>query len=166
SDNAANRNGNARWPRLEEQIAMSRAKKALVVAVVAALGLWGCAKGPGNGAATAERTKMLEQKINKLEEDFRAAATAPHQVPQKPAAAEDQRARLEKEVAQLALVVKERDDLRRQITVRTSERDAVQVQYDQFRKAIREVLGQAETAAGTSVPQPVSSAAGVVPGNS
>jgi septal ring factor EnvC (AmiA/AmiB activator) len=118
---------------------MSRAKKALVVAVVAAFGLWGCAQGPGS-----ENNRALEAKVRKLEEDFKAAATARDQVRQKLAAVEEQGNKLQQ---QLAEVVKDRDGLRQQVAVRTSERDALQVQYDQFRKAIRDLVGQADTVA-------------------
>src|SRR5262245_27482644 len=145
---------------------MTRLKKVLVVAVVATLGLWGCGKGPGVHGSGNGDPKALEQKLTKLEGDFRVAAAARDQARQKLAAAEEQRNRLQKEVAQLARVLKERDDLRQQVTVSTGERDALQVQFDQFRKAIREVLGQAE-AAGSSLQQPVTSATTpAVPGNS
>jgi septal ring factor EnvC (AmiA/AmiB activator) len=122
---------------------MSRTSKALVVAIVAGFGLWGCAKGTGG----ADRTQVLEKKVAQLEEDFRAAAVARDQVRQKLTAAEEHGARLEHEVAQLRLVVKERDELRRQLTTRTGERDTLQVQYDQFRRSLRDLLGQAEAAA-------------------
>jgi septal ring factor EnvC (AmiA/AmiB activator) len=131
---------------------MCRAKKALVVAVVAALGLWGCAKGPGLG----DNTRTLEVKVRKLEEDFKAAATARDQVRQKLAAVEEQGNKLQQ---QLARVIQERDGLRQQVVVRTSERDALQGQYDQFRKALRELVGQADTsAAGAATQQPVTAA--------
>jgi chromosome segregation ATPase len=134
---------------------MIRVKKALVVAVVAALGLWGCARGPaGNGNASGEKAKALEQKVSKLEEDFRVAATARDQARQRLTALEEQRAQLEKEMTRLKGAVKERDDLRQQVAVRTTERDALQSQYDQFRKAIRDLVGQAEAASAPSLSQP------------
>src|ERR1700687_2218733 len=57
----------------KEQTTMSRANKALVLLVVAALGLWGCAQGPAN---SAEKIKALEGKVVNLEEDYKAAASA------------------------------------------------------------------------------------------
>jgi hypothetical protein len=136
--------------RLEESSNMSRAKRALVVAAVVTLGLWGCARGPGQGVASAERVKALEAKINKLEDDFRAAATARDQARQKLNALDEQKNQLQQEVIQLTKVVKERDQLRTQVTLRTSERDSLQNQYDQFRKSIRDLLGQAEAGSGSS----------------
>jgi uncharacterized coiled-coil DUF342 family protein len=134
---------------------MSGVNKALVVAIVATLGLWGCARGPVNGPGAAERIKSLEYKVAKLEDDFRAAAAARDQV----------RKKLDQEVARLQITVKERDDLRKQLTVRTTERDTVQTQYDQFRKGLRDLLGQMDAAAaGTS--QSITATAAVVPGKS
>jgi chromosome segregation ATPase len=119
---------------------MSRAHKALVVTIVSALGLWGCAQGAGD--ATVQRTKALEEKVASLDEAFRAAV----------AERDDFRTKLEKEMAQLRLVIKERDDLRRQVETRTGERDAVQGQYDQFRQSLKNLLGQAETASRQTQP--------------
>jgi septal ring factor EnvC (AmiA/AmiB activator) len=135
---------------------MSRANKAVIVAVVATFGLWGCARGPSTvGAAGAERIKALEVKIAKMEEDFRAAAAARDNFRQRLAGVEQQRAALEQEVAALRVTVRERDDLRKQLVVRTGERDTLQVQYDQFRKGLRDLLGQAEAAASGATTQPV-----------
>jgi chromosome segregation ATPase len=120
---------------------MSPANKALIVALIGTLGLWGCAKGPSN-AGTAERVKALEAKLMKLEEDFRAVASARDQVRQKLTVVEEQK----------NLLQKEREELKLQITTRTGERDALQVQYDQFRKALKDLLGQAEAKAFSSEP--------------
>ncbi|HEV3204696.1 MAG TPA: hypothetical protein VGY77_09940 [Gemmataceae bacterium] len=120
---------------------MSPANKALIVALIGTLGLWGCSKGPSN-AGTAERVKALEAKLIRLEEDFRAVASARDQVRQKLTVVEEQKNQLHKE----------REELTLQITTRTGERDALQVQYDQFRRAIKDLLGQAESKALSSDP--------------
>jgi septal ring factor EnvC (AmiA/AmiB activator) len=138
---------------------MNRVNKGLVLTVVASLGLWGCAKGPSSAAATADRIKALEYKYGKLEEDFRAAAAARDSLRQKLTSSEEQ---LQKEVDQLRGVVKVRDELRVQLATRTGERDAIQVQYDQFRKGLRDLLGQAESALGTSTTPPATAAATTV----
>jgi predicted nuclease with TOPRIM domain len=130
---------------------MSRANKGLVLAVAALLGLWGCARGPANSAATAERIKALETKNSKLEEDFRAAAASRDVLRQRVSAVENQ---LQKEVDLHRAAAKVRDEIRAQLTVRTGERDALQVQYDQFRKGLRDLLGQAEAALSSSSPPP------------
>jgi septal ring factor EnvC (AmiA/AmiB activator) len=140
---------------------MSLGKKALVVAIVSLLGLWGCAKGPSNGSAAAERIKFLEGKISKLESDFRAVASARDQIKSQLATLEEQHNQLQQEVAKIQ---KERGILRAQVVARTGERDALQVQYDQFRKAIKDAIGQAEAAALPLNPQPVTASGTGTPG--
>ena len=118
---------------------MSRANKALVVLVVASLGLWGCARGPGNGSVSLERIKALETKISKLEDDFRASVAVRDQLRKKLASVEEERGQLNKD----------REDLRQQL-------NTVQDRFDQFRKGVKNLLGQAEQSA-TPVTQPVTS---------
>jgi len=121
---------------------MTSAKKALALFVVACVGLWGCARGPGSTSG-AERIRALESRIAHLEEDFKLAASARDKLRQKVAEVDKQRAK----------VCKERDDLQQLLTSRTTERDCIQGQYEQFRKNIRGLLGQAEAAANSpSVP--------------
>jgi septal ring factor EnvC (AmiA/AmiB activator) len=124
---------------------MSRAERALIVLVLASLGVWGCAQGPTNGAASAERVRALENKIAKLEDDFRAAVAVRDQLRKKLSTSEEEKSNLGHQVDSLQVVVRERDELRRQLTTRTAERDNVQTQFDQFRKGIKTLLGQAET---------------------
>jgi chromosome segregation ATPase len=131
---------------------MTRANKALVVMVTAVLGLWGCAQGPANSAsASPERIKALEGKCGKLEDDYRAVASARDQLRKKLAAAEEDRARTQQELNKRQGVIKERDELRQQLTARTTERDTVQGQFEHFRKGIKTLLGQAE-ASNTAAP--------------
>lgn len=120
---------------------------ALAVAVVC---VWGCAQGPSGGsAAEAERIKALEAKNARLQEDYRAAAVARDQLRQKLAAAEEMCAQTQQDLEQMREVAKECEDLKQQVLARTSERDSVQGQFEQFRSEIRKLLGQAETAART-----------------
>jgi uncharacterized coiled-coil DUF342 family protein len=142
---------------------MIRLKTAFLMAVVAALGLWGCARGPSGNGAAGEKVKALEQKVSKLEDDFRVAAAARDRARQRLTVVEEQRGQLQKEVTQLKDTVKECDDLRHQVAARTTERDTLQVQYDQFRKAIRDLVGQAETAGGPSLQPATVTAAATTP---
>jgi chromosome segregation ATPase len=148
---------------------MTRAKKMLVVLIVATLGIWGCTQGPSpnSPAGLAERVKALEAKNSKLEDDFRAAAAARDQVRKKLAAAEEQERVVQQEKQsveqQIETLTRERDELKQQITQRTSERDQMVTQYEQFRKNIRDLLGQAEAGIAKPAQQPVTSAAAVVP---
>src|SRR5262245_10107625 len=144
---------------------MSRAKRAFAVLVVASLGLWGCAQGTGNGVVSVERMRALETKNAKLEDDFRAALTVRDQLKKKLVALEEQREHLDKQVEQLQVAAKDRDDLRQQLTARTGERDNAQTQFEQFRKNIRNLLGQVE-ASNTDTPAgpPVTSVPSEGPG--
>jgi TolA-binding protein len=115
---------------------MMRVTRAVAVLFVALVGLWGCAQGP-NAAAQAERIKSLEAKNTRLEADFRAAAGSRDQLRQ-------QLTQAEEHIQRLQLVVKERDELKVQLKVRTTERDQVAAQYESFRKSLKDLVGQAE----------------------
>jgi chromosome segregation ATPase len=132
---------------------MTRANKALVVMVIGVLGLWGCAQGPASGtSASLERIKALEGKCTKLEDDYRAVASARDQLRKRLASAEEERARVQQELNLRQGVMKERDDLKGQLA-------ATQGQFEQFRKSLRTLLGQAESAASATPAQPTASTA-------
>ena len=116
---------------------MTRATRTISVLFIALLGVWGCAQGP-SAAALAERVKTLEGKNARLEADFRAAAGSRDEYKAKLARAEDH-------IQKLQVVVKERDELKVSLKVRTTERDQVAAQYEQFRKTLRDLVGQAES---------------------
>jgi septal ring factor EnvC (AmiA/AmiB activator) len=133
---------------------MTRANKALVVLVVALLGLWGCAQHPGH--AGGDRLKAAEAKLAQLEEDYRVVTAARDQVRKKLADVEAQRAKLQQDLEeQQQNLGKERDDLKQQLGTRTAERDAVQGQFENFRKSVRSLLNQADTAATGASTAPV-----------
>jgi septal ring factor EnvC (AmiA/AmiB activator) len=142
---------------------MNPGTRALIVLVVASLGAWGCAQGPANGPTSAERIRALENKISRLEDDFRTAVVVRDQLKKKVSTLEEEKVQ---QIDRLQAVVKERDDLKQQLASRTNERDNLQVQFDQFRKGIKTLLGQAEVA--LTAARPVSSVAATppVPGKS
>jgi TolA-binding protein len=143
---------------------MNRASKALIVVAVAALGIWGCAQGPANShAAQAERLRALEGKCGKLEEDYRAVAGARDQFRKRVATLEEERGKLQQELAVQNALLQERDELRRQVASRTGERDALQARCDRMKKGLQSLLGQDDAAAPASTP-PVTSAAEVTQG--
>lgn len=145
---------------------MSSAKSALIALIVAILGIWGCARNPG-GASDADRIRSLEARSVKLEDDFRSAASARDQVRKKLAAAEEQQRKTRDELEQqIQAVTKEREELRQQLALRTSERDAMAGQYEQFRKNLHDLLGQAEATLNKPSEQPVTSAKVKMPGES
>jgi septal ring factor EnvC (AmiA/AmiB activator) len=131
---------------------MNQAGKAMVVFAIAAMGLWGCAQGPAGGGASAERLRALEAKVTKLEDDFRGAVAARDQLRKKLTTTEEEKSQLAKQVDQLVLVAKERDELKVQLSARTNERDTLQNQYNDFRKGIKTLLGQTESPSSSSMP--------------
>jgi septal ring factor EnvC (AmiA/AmiB activator) len=155
----ATRSGRARWTRYLKEPNMSSARSALIALMVATLGIWGCARGP-NGAADADHVRALEARTVKLEDDFRAAATTRDQLRKKLAAAEELQRKTRDELEQqVQALTRERDELNTQLAQRTGERDALAGQYEQFRKNIRDVLGQAEASLKQApTEQPVTSA--------
>jgi septal ring factor EnvC (AmiA/AmiB activator) len=135
---------------------MTRFSKATIVMVVTACGLWGCAQGPASSAAQAERLRALEAKCAKFEEDYRAVASARDQAKKSAANLEQDKARLQKELALKRDVEREREDLRKQVEARIVERDQLQVRCDRLKKGIQNLLGQDDgvtpTASGPALP--------------
>jgi hypothetical protein len=105
---------------------------ALLAVVVVA---WGCGKTP-TGQPAANNNKSLEARVAKLEKDLKAAQTH----------ASDLDAKFRAEQARGQAIEKERDALRADLTARTTERDTLQVQFDGFRKNLKDLLGQVEAA--------------------
>jgi hypothetical protein len=122
---------------------MSRSRQALGVLVVALFGLWGCSRAPSadNGSASAEKVKAVELKLARLEDDFRAAASARDQLSKKLLAAEEARTALLKQVDRLNSDVRARNEL---VQTRTAERDQVSGQYRSLKDGLRELLAKAE----------------------
>jgi chromosome segregation ATPase len=121
---------------------MTRFSKATIVMVVAACGLWGCAQGPASSAAQAERLRALEAKCAKYEEDYRSVASARDAAKRAAAVLEQDKVRIQKELVLKQDIEKERDELRKQIELRSGERDVLQARCDRLKKGIQNLLGQ------------------------
>ncbi len=136
---------------------MTRSEKILGFVLVALVGAWGCAKT--SESAGASKNPSLEAKAQRLEEDFRAAAASRDQFRQKLTEAEERLATAETRTSQLQTQFEEargqRDTLKVDLQVRTTERDNLATQYDGFRKNLKNLLGQAENALGTPSNPPV-----------
>ncbi len=138
---------------------VTRADKVWVVMLVAALGVWGCARGSADGnSSQVDRIRHLEARCAKLEEDCKAVAAACEQAKQRVAALEEDNARLNKELAQdrkerdalkedLAVRTQERDALKHEVESRTSERDTLQGRCERLKKGLQSLLSQDDTAA-------------------
>lgn len=132
---------------------MTRFRKALIVVVVASLGLWGCAKGPaGTHAGQNERIRSLEGKCAKLEDDYRAVAGARDQFRKRLDGLLADRDRLQKELATKRVLLKERDALRLEVNSRTVERDALQNRCDRLKKGLQNLIGQDEALQASPTP--------------
>jgi hypothetical protein len=138
---------------------MTRAGKTFTVVLVAALGAWGCARGPANHyAAQAERIRNLENKCAKLEEDYRAVTGARDTARKRVTALEEENGRLTRQLADHQAVVKERDGLRHQLDTRTSERDLLQVRCERIKKGLQNLLGQDDAMLNPAGAAPVTTA--------
>ena len=127
---------------------MSRFNKALSVFMVSILGLWGCAQGPANSSAAAENLKKLQDKYSKLEESYRVKLIEYTQVSKQAAGLEqdktqleEQRGRMQKELDQFKLVVKERDRLRQEVELKTTQRDSLQARCDKLKTGLKSLIG-------------------------
>jgi uncharacterized coiled-coil DUF342 family protein len=112
---------------------MSNFQKLTAVGVIMIVGVWGCSQ---SSSGSPEKIKAMEAKVNRLEEEFRAASAARDQLRKKLAEVEQEQVQLKQE----------RDELRSELKTRTSERDAITGQFDQFRKSLKDLIGQTEAA--------------------
>jgi multidrug efflux pump subunit AcrA (membrane-fusion protein) len=117
---------------------MTRSHKVLGFLLVAVFGIYGCAKGP-TGVPAGDRAG-LEAKVQRLEEDVKAAAAAREAFRQKAVAAEHELVARQKQYEQ------QRDVMSAQLKARTAERDSLQAQHVGFIKTLREQLDKAESA--------------------
>lgn len=123
---------------------MSRSRRAVGVMIVTLFGLWGCSRAPSadsGNAATAEKLKAMETKLARLEDDFRAAATARDQLSKKLIAAEEARTAMQAQIERMNREAKAKDE---QLTARTAERDQLSNQYKTFRDGLREWLAKGD----------------------
>jgi chromosome segregation ATPase len=132
---------------------MIRSNLTSIFLLVAALGIWGCAKSGPPDTREAGTSRALEAKIVKLEAELQTAQSARDHLRLKLESIEKERTVAAR---QLQAVTSEKNELRGQLLNRTSERDALLAQYDNFRKELRNLLGQADAAAPQLSPtQPV-----------
>ncbi len=112
----------------------------LAIIAVAMFGLWGCSKGTSD-PANAEKVKSLEAKVAKLEDEYRSALSQRDQVRKKLTLAEEDQAKLNREITTLQKSLAEKDEI---IKLRTTERDFVRGEYDGFRNSLRELINKAD----------------------
>jgi chromosome segregation ATPase len=144
---------------------MSRASKVLVVVVVVSLGLWGCARKPPVRGSQLDRLRDLEKRCVKLEQDYKRVAQARDQAQKDAKDLKDEVATLRKQIEDEAVLMRERDDLRKQvaqvkadlaqktsdldelrqqIAQKVTERDALQGRCERLKKGLQSLLTQEE----------------------
>lgn len=135
------------------------------VVLVVTLGIWGCARKPAD--ANGERVRTLEARCAKLEQDYRTVAQARDRARKDLTALEEENARLKSESTERESLVKERDEavsrqekassqlykrtaerdqLIRDLHVRTAERDTALNRYEKLRKTLQTIVAQDEGA--------------------
>jgi chromosome segregation ATPase len=162
--------------------------RAAATVMVVSLGLWGCARRPAEQSSNGDRVRTVEAKCVKLEQDYRSVAQARDKARKDLAAAEEETARLQKELADHQALLRERDELRKQLKAnqsekdqilqlvaqRTSERDELQQQVarrtnerdsllgrcDRLRKGLQDLLIQDDSPQNPTPASPGSSGAG------
>ena len=122
----------------------------LVVMLFSSLGLWGCTHQK-NGAYHA-KIRELESRYAKLEEDYRVIVAANESNRKKIVHLENQRTELARQVEELKTIALERDELKKQLAVRTIERDAARGHMAQFRKDLQDIMGRVDTAMNETAP--------------
>lgn len=122
---------------------MKRLIQGTLLAIVAAVGIWGCSSDPA-GQALAEKLRASEARHTRLEDDFRAVCATRDQYRRKATANEEALARVEVQARHIVDLERQREELQGELKTRTDERDVAWGQYEQFRKGMRDLLGRAE----------------------
>lgn len=121
----------------------------LVVLILAlsALGLWGC--GQQKTGVINTKIRELETRYGKLEDDFRALNVRHEQSRKSLAESEELRSELEKQKTDLSAkldgVLRERENVRKQLSQRTQERDHAHANLAQFGKDLQALVGRVES---------------------
>jgi chromosome segregation ATPase len=126
----------------------------LLIVFLGTVGLYGCTNQK-TGTVNA-KIREMENRFAKLEEDYRTVVAAAESTKKKLAQVESQKAELAKEVDELRPVVgerdnllKEREELRKQLVTRTGERDTFQSQLTQFRQDLQSLITRVDSAITT-----------------
>lgn len=128
--------------------------KIFIGLMCAGLVVLGCAKPSTQVVSksdSGDKLKSLEARVAKLEEDLRTAAAERDGAVARASSFEQ---KWKAETSRAIMFEKERDAARHALTSRTTERDTLQVQFDGFRKNLKELIGQAETASRPNAGSP------------
>lgn len=150
---------------------MTRSRKVLGFLLVALVGIYGCTKGPvpSSGSSEGRGSAATEARVHKLETDLQTNAVARDVLRQKLTAAEDQQARLQKQLdetkvaaarekaaltAERTALTAERNALRTDLKTRTTERDTLQTQFVGYLDDVAERAAKQKAALLGTLPAP------------
>jgi predicted nucleic acid-binding Zn-ribbon protein len=137
----------------------------LAILLVGSAGMYGCTQ---QKSAASAKLHDMETRYAKLEEDYRTISATNDANRKKLSQLEARTAELSKQLEALRTAAQERDvlrkecgELRKQVTTRTAERDAVQGQLVQFRQDLQSIVTRVDAAISSTAPP--SGAVSVVP---
>jgi chromosome segregation ATPase len=139
---------------------MKRLLKCGVVVLVAALGVWGCAQGPGaTSGGDRERIRKLEAQCARLEADYSGAAAARDKACKEAADLREQTTRLEqteselrKELEQARAVAEEHEQLKQQLEQQKIEVKNLHSRCETLRSTMRKALEEIDAMNPTASP--------------
>jgi chromosome segregation ATPase len=121
----------------------------LLVFVISAVGLWGCAQAGPDARTAAAKIRQLETRNTKLEEDYRSSVADVNLLRKKLAEAEKQFEDVSKQNQDLQNNIKDREELQQKLTTSVGERDALRVQINSFSKELQSLSTRVQQVAGT-----------------
>ena len=124
---------------------MIRAVTILLVIFAGFVSAWGCGQTTP-GAIGMSKMSSLESRVTKLEHDLKATETARDTALAKAADAER---RFRSGEARSNGLEKERDTLQANLKARVTEKDQLQTQFDGFRKNLKDLVVQMDSACVT-----------------
>ncbi len=124
---------------------MIRAVTILLVIFAGFISAWGCGQTTP-GANSVSKLSSLESRVSKLEKDLKATETARDAALAK---ALDAERRFRSEEARSNGLEKERDTLQANLKARVTEKDQLQTQFDGFRKNLKDLVVQMDSASAT-----------------
>ena len=129
---------------------MLRAVTILLIIFAGFISAWGCGQTTP-GAMSSSKLSSLEARVSKLEKDLKATETARDAALAKAADAER---RFHSEEARSNCLEKERDSLQANLKARVTEKEQLQTQFDGFRKNLKELVVQMDSASALPLNSP------------
>ena len=121
---------------------MIRTATILLIIFAGFISAWGCGQSTP-GAISSNNLKSLEARVSKLEKDLKATEAARDTALTR---AVDAEKRIRTDEVRILSLEKERDTLQVNLKARVTEKDQLQTQFDGFRKNLKELVVQMDSA--------------------